>query len=432
MGKDQPLRRRRKVLLAILLLATGSEFVLRGPVRFFGQAPDWNDFVLLYIPARAWLQGANPYSPQTYARICTETFGEAWSPTALRSHPAYPLSTFVLVSPLAPLPWPAAQKAVAVLAVGLMAAMIVCMIRFAGLDSKPACLFAAATLALAPFHTGLATGNISVAAVALACIAVWALGAERNVMAGILLAVVIGLKPQIGLLFLLYYLFRRKWLSCSLATAGVGLILLIGALRMYALGIGWVADFAHNARIWVGSNPADDFASANLMRLTLIDLQVPFYDLTGTRTMAIVLALAAVAVLALVWLAFFLKTETPDDLLNLSVLAALSLLPVYHRFYDASLLVLPLCWAFRASAPAYSRLRKACWVLFLPFLFPGASILVRAVSEGRVSNRFLHSWWWQHLLVPHEIWALLLLAVVLLAATKVRMRQMPRADAHLY
>jgi len=118
----------------------------------------------------------------------------------------------------------------------------------------------------------------------------------------------------------------------------------------------------------------------------------------------------------MVWLVFFLRTRVPDDLLNLSILGTLSLLPVYHRFYDASLLVLPVAWALRAQATASSRLKKICWLLFAIFLIPGSSILERAVSGGHVGQNVLGSWWWGYLLLPHEAWALMLLATTLLAA----------------
>ena len=414
------LSRHVNVLLAVLLIAAASEFILRGPVRFLAQAPDWNDFILLYIPARAWLQGANLYSPEVYTHIYTQMFAKPWSAAALRSHPAYPLNTFVLISPLAPFPWPIAQKAELALVVVLIGAMIFAISRVANLEGKAACLFGASVLGLAPIHTGVATGNISITAAALACIAVWAVDAKKDVLAGVLLAIVISLKPQIGILFLAYYLVRRKWLTFSLAVVGTGLIFLVGAVRMYALGLSWVTDFVHNAHVWVRSNPTDDFASAGPMRYTLIDLQVPFYDLLGSKTAAVVLALAAAVTLGLIWLILFLRARAPDDLLNLSILATLSLLPVYHRFYDASLLVLPIAWTLRANAPAYSRLRKACWLLFSLFLIPGSSILERMVSDGHVALRVLSSWWWRHVLMPHEAWALLLIVIALLAAMSIR------------
>jgi len=411
-----------KFLLAILLFAAAGEFVLRGPVRFFAQTANWNDFVVIYIPARAWLQGANLYSPNVYASISTQTFGKVWSAEVLRSHPAYPLNTFVLISPLAWFSWPTAQKIELALVLALIGAMIFAVIRAAKLDAKAACLFAAMALALAPIHTGVATGNISIPAIALACIAVWAVDSEREVLAGILLAVVVGLKPQIGLLFVGYYVLRRRWTTCLLAAAGTGLIAGIGAARMYSLGISWLSDFTRNARIWVNSNPSDNFASHTPMRYTLIDLQVPFYDLTGSKTSAVVLALTVAVGIGLSWLVLFLRSREPDDLLNLSLLGTLSLLPVYHRFYDASLLVLPIAWALREDTAADSRLKQVCWLLFAVFLIPGSSIVERMSSEGHIARWALDSWWWVHLVLPHEAWALMLLAITLLWAMAIGRR----------
>ena len=81
-------------------------------------------------------------------------------------------------------------------------------------------------------------------------------------------------------------------------------------------------------------------------------------------------------ILLIGWLAgFFLAREHADcELLELGALAVSSLLPIYHRFYDASLLVLPLCWAFVSLRKTGGRTRKvaaAALLLMTPFLIPG-------------------------------------------------------------
>ena len=101
------------------------------------------------------------------------------------------------------------------------------------------------------------------------------------------------------------------------------------------------------------------------------------------------------------------------ELLELSTIAVISLLPVYHRFYDATLLVLPLCWAFvwlrRERASAALSLG-----LMLPFLIPGGTLLETMQIAGRIPRALTNHWWWEAVVMPHQVWALLFLSIVLL------------------
>src|SRR5262245_36827266 len=58
-----------------------------------------------------------------------------------------------------------------------------------------------------------------------------------------------------------------------------------------------------------------------------------------------------------VWFLLLRRRDfSTNALLELSTLAAMSLLPVYHRLYDAALLLLPLAW----SLAAVGRVEPAC------------------------------------------------------------------------
>jgi hypothetical protein len=416
------------LLLALLMLAAGSEFLWRGPVRFLRESGDWNDLLPVYIPARAWVRGADPYSPASYTNSLMRALKEPWNPAvSQRAIPPYPLSTFVLLSPLAALPWPVARWVWLGSEMALIAAMIVCLVLLDELENKTAWILIALILALAPLHSGIATGNLSIVTTAIACIGVWAMRGQRKTLAGILFAVTIALKPQIGLCFLAYYLLRRQWRPCGLAIAGSAATWLAGAWRLHAIGLFWASELARNARLFVGSNRYDDFSSINPMRFTLIDLQVPYFDLTGGKKSAALLALATVAVLGAIAVLLILKMRMPDDVLSLSVLTILSLLPVYHRFYDASLLVLPMAWSFSKRFPEQKAIRWMYWCLILPFFVPAAAFLERAAAQSRIPRAVVQSWWWRHVVMPHEIWALLLLALLLLYAMKLGMAQQASA-----
>jgi len=51
-----------------------------------------------------------------------------------------------------------------------------------------------------------------------------------------------------------------------------------------------------------------------------------------------------------------------------------------------------------------------------PFALPGAALLQEIESEGRIPASMVNAWFWNTLVIPHEIWALLLLSLLLLYA----------------
>src|SRR5690606_32496529 len=110
--------------------------------------------------------------------------------------------------------------------------------------------------------------------------------------------------------------------------------------------------------------------------------------------------------------------------------AVISLLPVYHRVYDAGLLLLPLGWALLARRPVTARHRRLALWLLVPFLLPGVSILERLEDTGFVFAGVTKSWWWQALVIPHQVWTLLALAIVLLFGLRA-VNAMPNAYRNL-
>jgi hypothetical protein len=118
-------------------------------------------------------------------------------------------------------------------------------------------------------------------------------------------------------------------------------------------------------------------------------------------------------VLAVWAVLIFALRSNKSDLLQLSALSVASLLLVYHRFYDAALLVLPLCW-YCAHWRELRGVFRMGPVLITPFFFPGGSMLETLQNTGRVSPRLAANWWWNEFVMPHDVWMLLLLALLLI------------------
>jgi hypothetical protein len=195
---------------------------------------------------------------------------------------------------------------------------------------------------------------------------------------------------------------------------------LIGFWRLHGITAKWVHDFLQNAQAFTtAENVTNDFSTANGIRFTLINLQVPLYDLTGSAGWANAIALAIGLVIGVTWLRLMLSRRGDGPaLLEAGALAVGSLVVVYHRFYDATLLVLPLCWSLTESARSQNRIRWLVWLGYTPFLVPGAVVLGQLGARHFIPKSLANSLWWRALVVPHEVWALTGLAFLLLFAMR--------------
>ena len=421
------------VLLGILLLCAGAEFVVRGPVRF-AHAASFNDYISPYVQTRAWMQGEDPYSSQDLVRL--------WPPDA--DHPvflsreladgslvlkrgiptAYPLPAFVLNAPIASLPWHIAQPVWLVITLLSFVVTVASVMSVAKLLpwARRSFVFLALALALAPFHTALAAGSIVSVAVAASAAAVWAAGREHEILAGLLLAAAVGLKPQIGLPFLFYYLIRGRWRIPVLASGTVALLFAIAVARLTWSRTPWLQSYLYDNRVLFASGSLGDFTEKNLLRFGLINFQVAAYTVLQNRGRAIIAALAVAACAGIVWLFLLSKHKNKDrnaDLLGLSALAVIGLLPLYHRFYDATLLIFPLAWSLTALRGRSGTIAKGTLlVIILVFLVPGGAALQRLQEAGHFAA-LRNYWWWNTLILPHESWSILVLALLLLRAMQI-------------
>ncbi len=401
----------------MLLLLAAAEFVIRGPVRFLGEPTSWNDLSQNYTASKLWIKGQSPSDPRNFVALWLQEGRSRLNVSDIRTHLAPPLGSLVIMAPIAAFPWAIAK--IIWLAVLLAAsAMTIWALALAGQfrwDEPRTMVFIAACLALAPFHTGLANGNSTVLVVGACAAAIWAAQNRRDVTAGILFGVACSLKPQIGALLVLYYLAQRRWRLFATAVACAAGLVLVAVLYLQFRGVSWIQDYLHNAKGFVSANQIDDFSSANPIRFTLINLQVPLFSITGHSSSANLLAFAIGGFLLCTWL--YLITRARDntpELLSLAAISVIGLLPVYHRFYDAVLLVVPLCWCMTGVAGRLKTIVRISLLLMTPFLIPGTVLLQQFARNGRVPDAVMDSWWWNCIVMPHETWALLLLSSVLL------------------
>jgi hypothetical protein len=423
-GRDQ----RWRALCLLLLFLAGVEFVIRGPLRALGSVGGFNDFLSPYIQAGAWVHGQDPYSPNVLLRLWPAGSSHFLflprevangSLVANRGIPtAYPITALVLIAPFTLLPWKIAYGLWLAINLALFAGLIGAAVALAGSSyAEPrALLLVAAILALAPVHTGMATGNMTIAVVALAVIAVAVYAARKRsaAAAAVLLALSAGLKPQIGLCFLLYYFVLRRWRIVVPALAMLACLAAVGLLRLEIGHTPWLANYLNDSHVLLETGVLGNFTSVNPTRFGLINLQVALYpilrDVPATNDLAFVVG----GLLCVVWLLVIWRRRDPRlELLDLSAIAVISLLPIYHRFYDAALLVLPLGWAL-VSFRRPRRFAVLSLLMMTPFLIPGGTLLETMEVSGRIPAWLANRWWWQTFVMAHEVWMLLLLSLLLL------------------
>ncbi|HEY4904185.1 MAG TPA: glycosyltransferase family 87 protein [Candidatus Sulfotelmatobacter sp.] len=423
-------RNRLRIFAALLLLAGAGEFLVRGPIRFVRSAMVWNDFLSPYIQASAWAHGKDPYSAASIVLLWPSgnpqpdfIAREAANGTlpARRGIPSlYPVTSLVLLGPFVSLKWSTAETLWIALNTTALLVSLLALVAISGASwrSLRVQFFIAAALALAPLHTGLATGNPAVLAIALTIAAVWAACTGRDTTCGILLALAICLKPTIAFALLFYYVLRRRWKIAAVAATLTALITAVAASWLTHERVAWIASYIENNRKILAPGGLADFTSADPLRFNLVNTQVLFYSLLGSISLAQWLSLFLPAALFAIWLLLYVKrkSQSPEvverEFLEISALFVLSLLPVYHRFYDAGLLLWPLAWALLVAN--LRRRQLLTMLVILPFFVPGAALLDRLTQQGRVPASIARSGWWNRIVMPHEIWSLISLSIMLL------------------
>lgn len=418
--------KKQTALCLILLLLAGTEFIARGPVRAVRTATQFNDFLSPYIQANALVHGLDPYSPQVLLQLWPEQAihfmflpKEVANGTlvANRGFPtAYPITALVLIAPFSLLSWKIAYAIWLTLNLVLFGVMLRALVALTGFSyhEPRTLLMIAAILALAPFHTAIVTANVTLVTVELSIIGIWTARQHHDIATAFLLAVATGLKPQIGLCFLLYHLLHRRWRVGGIALALLAGMAALGLLRLEAGHTPWLSNYLSDNRILLETGVLGNFTTINPTRFGLINLQVALYPLFNSVRLTNGVAMAVGGILLIVWLVSMGRSEHRDDreLLELSAIAVISLLPVYHRFYDATLLALPLCWVFLSFRRARG-FAVVSLLLMLPFLVPGGTLLETMQLSGRIPFTLSSHWWWQTFVMPHQVWMLLFLGILL-------------------
>ncbi|MDX6460000.1 MAG: hypothetical protein QOE55_3697 [Acidobacteriaceae bacterium] len=380
-----------------------------------------NDFVPVYAGARCLVHGCDPYDT---SQLEPEFFQAGGQPSDLPSWqidvPVYPPSTFLALAPLALLRFPVARLVWFLL---------------------NGCLFAiAAGLILSicpPPHRWLATimvsffvltagillvlGQPAVFAISLVVIGSCLFLRGRFVPLGAFLFFLsLAVKPQIGGFIVLYFLAQRiYWRYAAVALAGAALLLLCASMVLghHPRSAGWASTLRANLSATLSPGGSADPRPANPQAIGDENLQALtsiFMAKAGqfnAAAYAIFLALFGAGMLVV------LRANRGPELhmVALGALSILTLMPVYHRFYDTRLLLLSV----PAVVMVFQRRRVLGTVIAVLTVLTAVSVQYRVQMfllqqekwQSVLANKFLFV-----LLLRHQNLLMLILFLLYLAA----------------
>jgi hypothetical protein len=415
--------RNRKLLSGLALLISIGLFVKQ---TLLPKGTLW-DFGVNDASSHAWLTRHNPYN----AAEVWDWWGHSnvWSrfaDTIVGLPPVAPPGAVAIFAPLAALSTTVAGILWVAISLTLIALQLFALVRLAGLpfSSARTFLLVACVLAIAPLKIAFLAGNAVVVVAALIIIAVWAARAHHEFTAAVLLALAASMKLQVGLPFILTYAFLGRPRITIWGIAGTLAVMAIGFIGLHLGGTAWFQSWASTLHSVNAPGGLNDFGAANPFNYQLLNLQLPVNYLFASRQITNVISIAIGGVLTSVLLAQLwlhrpvrqagLATHSGerDELLVMSIVAPLLLLPVYHRYYDGVILTLTLAWAFRESCRANPVIPRFLGLLLLVALLPPGSTIPKLGAH--LPDALVRSTVYNLLIISYRVWIILLITATLL------------------
>lgn len=406
--RNVPLGRAWVAILVCLFLAAGL-FVFRGPMR----SDKSYDFAAPYMASVRLLHGHDPYAVDNFLH---DWHANGASPQAEADEsgkrPVYPPPTLVAIAPFALLRWFAALR---ILVWGCALLYVLLLYALAGeIDGRRRRLaFVCFGLALAPVHTALSVGNLSILAFLLCAWSALLLYRNRTVPAGLLLALGCCIKPTIGFTIVLFFFLSRQWKACAAWAASSAAIAGTGLALTSRVDPVWRVHYRENLAYLFGAHGVATYLPVNATRFQLLNLQVPFYELLQSQKETNLAVYAVTGVLLLVWWLLYRRRNAGGVSWSWAAFAAIALmclLPLYQRTYNASLILVALLAAFQ-----HFRLRSSKWILGVScvFLLPWETVM-RVRVQPHLPAALIGSSLWQVGVLPLSSWAVLLVILLLL------------------
>lgn len=345
--------------IAVLLVCVSIPcYISYGLRQAFGNQIMLIDFGGIYYGARCALHHCDPYDPNSMVHEVQADGGRFINSLGKGEEEAdqivvtrifnLPTAIFLAV-PIALLPWGMAQNLWMISTAGLLVAAAF-FIWDLGAGAAPMIWAALAGFMLADSHYLFQGGNIAGIVATTCIIAAWCFLKERYVHAGVLLfAISLVLKPHdSGFVWLYFVLAGGALRKRALQTFTVAAVLAVcAAIWIAPASPHWIAEMHNNAAFSFAHGGTSDPGPAGMTLLSLnglTNLQAVLSFFKDDPHFYNPASYFICGILILVWGLNALRKRFSMENANLALAAisALTLLPVYHRSYDAIILLLAL------------------------------------------------------------------------------------------
>jgi hypothetical protein len=328
-----------------LLLLGMAVFFMVGSAAAYTAGWGMADFEGYYYPAKCLLQDGDPYKTGDVLRVIqrerhVKSIEETMA-ISIATHSVHPPSEFVLTVPLSLLPHSLAE-AIWFLANAVTLSVAAFLVWRWGTEVQaPTLSGVLAGVVLANSAMPIAGGNAAGIAVGLAIIATWCFSVDRcSGLAVVCLALSLMLKPHDAGLIWLFLLFSKgTFRKRALQVLGLvsGLSIPIVVWLFHNAG-NWPRELEDNLAFLGAPGQINDPNLSNSM----INLQMATSLLTPNPEIYNAVTYAVCGILWLFWASKAIRSRptVAGTRLALAALAPLSLLVVYHRTTDATLLLL--------------------------------------------------------------------------------------------
>jgi hypothetical protein len=305
-----------------------------------------HDLVPVYTGAGCLLQGCDPYSISQLEEQFFQRGGRGVDlPSWEIDMPVYPPSTFLVLSPLLLLRYPAARFFWFVLNGGLF--ILSAVLVLSGCPRSNRWLATSlVSVILATSGILLVVGQPATFAISLIIIGSYFFLRIRFLpLCAFLFMLSIAVKPQLGGIIVFYFLGQKTYRRYAAFAVAGALALLLSAgltLRMHPHSANWTSSLRANLTSTLSPGGSADPRPANQEAIGDMNLQSVtsiFFAEAGTFNYVaylIFLVLLAVLIIVVPWS----RASAETHVLALAALSILTLMPVYHRFYDTRLLLL--------------------------------------------------------------------------------------------